>query len=45
VLQEAKLKPRHPIRLLFTSDEEIGSETSRQLIETEAKKSVLVLVM
>jgi glutamate carboxypeptidase len=45
VLQEAGLKPRYPIRMLFTSDEEIGSETSRVLIESEARKSALVLVM
>jgi glutamate carboxypeptidase len=45
ILQEAGLKPRHEIHLLFTSDEEIGSETSRALIEAEAQKSALVLVM
>src|SRR5512135_205577 len=45
VLQVSGLKPRRPIRLLFTSDEEVGSGTSRGLIEAEAKKSALVLVM
>lgn len=34
-----------PVTLLCTSDEEIGSETSRELIETLAKESDLVLVM
>jgi glutamate carboxypeptidase len=45
VLQRAGLRPRQPIKLVFTSDEEIGSETSRTLIELEAKRSKLVLVM
>jgi glutamate carboxypeptidase len=45
ILQESGLKPRHEIHMLFTSDEEIGSETSRALIEAEAQKSALVLVM
>ena len=44
-VREAGLKPRCPIRLLFTSDEEAGSETSRALIEDEARRSSLVLVM
>ena len=34
-----------PVALLCTSDEEIGSHTSRELIETLAKESALVLVM
>jgi len=34
-----------PITLLCTSDEEIGSKTSRELIETLAKESELVLVL
>ncbi len=34
-----------PVTLLCTSDEEIGSETSRALIEALAKESELVLVM
>ncbi|MBX3037574.1 MAG: M20 family metallopeptidase [Anaerolineales bacterium] len=36
---------KRPVTLLCTSDEEIGSETSRELIETLAKESELVLVM
>jgi glutamate carboxypeptidase len=34
-----------PVALLLGSDEEVGSLTSRNLIETEAKKSETVLVM
>jgi glutamate carboxypeptidase len=36
---------RRPVTLLCTSDEEIGSHTSRALIESLAKESALVLVM
>jgi glutamate carboxypeptidase len=39
------LKPRRPIRMVFTGDEEIGSDTSRALIEAEARRSALVLVL
>ncbi len=35
----------HPVTLLCTSDEEIGSGTSRKYIEEYAKESTLVLVM
>ena len=45
VLRESGRSPRRPIRLLFTSDEEVGSRTSRDPIETEARKSAVVLVM
>lgn len=34
-----------PVTILITSDEEVGSPTSRALIETEALKSAYVLVM
>ena len=34
-----------PLTALFTSDEEIGSDTSRSLIEELAKESALVLVL
>ena len=37
--------PSRPITALFTSDEEIGSQTSRALIEDEARRSDLVLVL
>lgn len=36
---------RRPVRLLLTCDEEIGSPTSRQLVEEEAKRSVAALVL
>jgi glutamate carboxypeptidase len=36
---------RRPITALFTSDEEIGSQTSRLLIEKLARASTLVLVL
>ena len=35
----------HPITALFTSDEEIGSYTSRALIESLARESAMVFVM
>ena len=34
-----------PITVLMTSDEEVGSRTSRKLIEEEARKAAYVLVM
>ena len=45
VLREAGLPPKHPVRMLFTSDEEVGSVTSRGLIEAEAHRSLLTLVL
>ncbi|HEU0294545.1 MAG TPA: M20 family metallopeptidase [Anaerolineales bacterium] len=45
-IEEAqKLGLNRPVTLLCTSDEEIGSHTSRMLIESLAKESALVLVM
>jgi glutamate carboxypeptidase len=44
-LIENKKMPPRPITALFTSDEEIGSDTSRLLIESLAKESSLVLCM
>lgn len=44
-LQATGLRPKHPIRLIFTTDEEVGSTTSRDLIETEARRSTLALVL
>lgn len=35
----------HRIAMLWTTDEEIGSETSRQAIEDEARRSAAVLVL
>lgn len=37
--------PERPITALFNSDEELGSRTSRALIEAQARRSELVLVM
>ncbi|CAG0928808.1 glutamate carboxypeptidase [Thermoflexales bacterium] len=45
VLKETGQVPRHPVCMLFTSDEEVGSATSRALIETEAQHSCLVVVL
>lgn len=45
VLKEAGRLPRHPVRMLFTSDEEVGSVTSRALIEAEARLSGLAIVL
>jgi glutamate carboxypeptidase len=39
------LKPRHKLVYLLTSDEEIGSPTSRELIEAEARRSAYCLVL
>jgi len=45
VLIDRGAAPRHSVRLLFTSDEEIGSNASTDLIRAEASQSRLVLVM
>jgi len=39
------LKPRKRLAFLWTSDEEIGSKTSRAIIEKEARRSDAVLVL
>jgi len=44
-LQELKLPVTKNIVSLWTSDEEIGSESSRSLIESEAKRSDAVFVL
>lgn len=44
-LRAARLHPRKRLVFLWTSDEEIGSETSRRGIETEARRSDAVLVL
>ncbi len=44
-LKEKRLWPDRPITALFTSDEEIGSDTSRPLIERLAQESALVLCL
>src|SRR5262249_55530900 len=44
-LQRADAQLRKRVVFLWTSDEEIGSDTSRKLIETEAKRSDAVFVL
>lgn len=39
------LTPRRPVVLLLTCDEETGSRTGKQLVETEARKAHAVLVL
>jgi glutamate carboxypeptidase len=45
VLIEEHQMPARPVTVLFTSDEEIGSHSSRSLIEALARQSALVLVL
>lgn len=45
VLQEAELRCPHRIVMLWTTDEEVGSVSSRQAIEEEARRSAAVLVL
>lgn len=40
-----KLPTKRPITLLLTCDEEIGSQTSRSLVEEEAKQAAVALVL
>jgi glutamate carboxypeptidase len=42
---DLKLALSRPVTILMTSDEEVGSHTSRSLIEEEAKNAAYVLVM
>lgn len=44
-LRELGLTPRRPIQVLITSDEEIGSPTSRTLIEVAARPAAHTLVL
>jgi len=44
-LQKLRIGPSNRIVFLWTSDEEIGSATSRKLIESEARRSDAVLVL
>jgi glutamate carboxypeptidase len=44
MLQRLKLAPTLPITFLFTSDEEVGSPSTRDLIEAEAARHKYVLV-
>jgi glutamate carboxypeptidase len=43
-LQSAELRTRLPVTVLFTSDEEVGSPSTRDLIEAEASRHKYVLV-
>ncbi len=45
VFRDAGIHPRHRLVALFTSDEEVGSKSSRSLIETYASQSDLVLCL
>ncbi len=42
---EHQLDTRHPVTLLLTCDEEIGSLTSRPLIEEEARRAIAAFVL
>ena len=44
MLQRLKLAPALPVTFLFTSDEEVGSPSTRELIEAEATRHKYVLV-
>lgn len=44
-MKRLNLVPLHPLTLIINSDEELGSPTSRKLIEDEARKSQYCLVM
>lgn len=42
---ESGIRPQHQVVLLFTCDEETGSLTGRQLVETQAHQAQAVLVL
>jgi glutamate carboxypeptidase len=44
-LRDTGTQPARPVRMLFTTDEETGSTTSREIIESAAQKAALVLCM
>ncbi|MCH7745647.1 MAG: M20 family metallopeptidase [Chloroflexi bacterium] len=44
-LRELERLPKQRVRILFNSDEELGSTTSQQLIQDEAKKSTHVFCL
>lgn len=44
-LHETKIKPSRPVTILLTADEEVGSKTSRPLIEQEARQAACTLVL
>lgn len=45
VLQDLGQPPRRPLRVLFTCDEEVGSPTSRGLIESTARGAAVCYVL
>jgi glutamate carboxypeptidase len=44
-LADARLTPPHRVVMLWTTDEEVGSATSRSIIEAEARQSRAALVL
>jgi len=44
-LQENNLWPNRPIKILFNTDEEVGSPSSRPLVERSAKNAEYALIM
>jgi glutamate carboxypeptidase len=44
-LRARGLKPKHQLKVLFTSDEEVGSPSSRALIEETARDAALAFVL
>jgi glutamate carboxypeptidase len=44
LISQGKKKPKLPVHILFTSDEEVGSPTSRSLIEAAGNSAKYVLV-
>jgi len=44
-ITELRLATAHPVTLLLTCDEEIGSPTSRPLVEEEARRAAAALVL
>lgn len=44
-MQRMNIAPQRPVCFLWTSDEEVGSRSSREIIENEARKSHSALVL
>ena len=45
ILIETNRLPAHRIAMIWTSDEEVGSDTSREILEAEARRSRAVFVL
>lgn len=45
IMNDLGIRPARPVKLLFNTDEEVGSPTSRATIEAEAKKSKAAFVL